>query len=59
LVKTLNSFYESRQHKVFILQANFITDKEHISFIKFIIDKISDEMKGKYGQKSIVLLIHM
>jgi hypothetical protein len=40
LVKTLQQFFDARKQNVLIIEANYITDKQHLSFIKFIVDKI-------------------
>jgi hypothetical protein len=62
IIKQLHLFYGSENEKIFILDANYINDKQHISFVKFIIDKVErDAIDGKKwkGLKTIILLIHM
>ena len=40
LVKTLQQFFDARRQNVLIIEANYINDKQHLSFIKFIVDKV-------------------
>ena len=62
IVKQLHQFYESETETVFILDANYITDKSHVSFIKFIVDKVErDAIDGKAwnGCKTVLFMLHM
>lgn len=43
LGKSLGAFYESKSAKVFIIDADYIKDKQHINFIKFVVDKIEKD----------------
>ncbi len=40
LLKTLQQFFDARKQNVLIIEANYLTDKQHLSFIKFIVDKV-------------------
>ena len=45
---------------MFIIDADYIKDKEHISFIKFVVDKIEKESSLRCQvNKTLVLLVHM
>ena len=40
IIKLLHKYYKSETEFVLILDANYITDKQHVSFVKFAVDKI-------------------
>ena len=45
-----------------ILEGTFVNDKYHISFVKFIVDKVEKEIfdnKGWNGTKTVIILMHM
>lgn len=39
----LYTFYESNNERVFIIEVEHNSEKQHINFIKFLIDKIEKE----------------
>lgn len=67
IVKNLRFFYEDPIAKAIIIQADYQKDKEHISYLKFVVDKVERETltytkrDGYHGtvSKSLILLIHM
>ena len=44
LIKNLKAFYESKEiNKVYLIEADYLKDREHINFIKFVVDKVEME----------------
>ncbi len=62
LVRQLQKFYMSDTQAVQILEGTFVNDKQHIAFVKFIVDKVEKEIfdnKGWNGTKTVIILMHM
>lgn len=62
VLKQLHMFYESKTELVFIIDLNYIIDKQHIDFVKFIVEKVEREaINGKEWQncKTVVVMLHM
>lgn len=58
--KVLQSYYESPQEKVLIIEADYHKDKKNINFIKFVVDKVEKESRVPNGvTKSLIVLIHL
>jgi|LauGreDrversion4_2_1035121.scaffolds.fasta_scaffold175688_1 hypothetical protein len=60
--KQIQKFYESGDELVLIFDLHYASDSQHLSFLKFLVDKVEKEASASLkwgGTKTIIIMVHL